>query len=75
MLDTLEEPLSKNMLIKMNKILKRNTTSEDNPRYNITGLKEYDKDKSDLIDTCLHSQDIYEDICNQLLNFKIENDN
>ncbi len=39
MLDTLEEPLSKNMLIKMNKILKRNTTGEDNPRYNVTGFK------------------------------------
>lgn len=169
MLDTLEEPLSKNMLIKMNKILKRNTTDEDNSRYNvggfkvvpnmigiintiktsapkdverdidnllsdylslekktlediinfhvrfekihpfgdgngrvgriimfkeclknnimpfiildkdkpyyIRGLKEYNKDKRYLIDTCLRSQDIYEDICNQLLNFKIENDN
>lgn len=39
MLDTLEEPLSKNMLIKMNKILKRNTTDEDNPRYNVVGFK------------------------------------
>ena len=39
MLDTLEEPLSKNMLIKMNKILKRNTTDEDNPRYNVGGFK------------------------------------
>lgn len=47
---------------------------KDKPYY-IRGLKEDAKDKSDLIDTCLHSQDIYEDICNQLLNFKIENDN
>ena len=47
---------------------------KDKPYY-IRGLKEYDKDKRYLIDTCLRSQDIYEDICNQLLNFKIENDN
>ena len=38
-LDTLDKPLSKNMMIKMNKILKRNTTDEENPRYNVGGFK------------------------------------
>lgn len=39
MLDTLDEPLSKDMMIKMNKILKRNTSDEENPRYNVGGFK------------------------------------
>ena len=39
MLDTLEKPLSKDMIIEMNKILKRGTSDEDNPRYNIGGFK------------------------------------
>lgn len=38
-LDTIDEPLSKDMMIEMNKILKRNTTDEDNPRYNVGGFK------------------------------------
>ena len=165
MLDTLEKPLSKDMIIEMNKILKRGTSDEDNPRYNIggfkivpniiglveivktsnpqdvendlnqllkeykkldkitiediihfhvlferihpfsdgngrvgrmimfreclrndimpfiildknkdyyiKGLKEYDRDSKYLIDTCLYAQDIYENICNQLLDFGI----
>lgn len=165
MLDNIDKPLTKNMIIEMNKILKRNTSDEDNPRYNvggfkivpniigitnniktsdpkdvesdidnllneylainsielkdiiefhvkferihpfgdgngrvgrmimfkeclknnimpfiildkdkpyyIRGLKEYSNDSKYLIDTCLHSQDIYEDICNQLLDFEI----
>ena len=168
MLDNIDEPLSKEMIIEMNKILKRNTTDEDNPRYNVggfkivsniigvvnviqtsdpkdvsndidnllkeykllknikleniidfhvkferihpfgdgngrvgriimfkeclknnimpfiimdsdksyymRGLKEYDRDNKYLLDTCLHSQDLYIDICNQLLDFNI-NDN
>ena len=36
---TIDEPLSKKMMIEMNKILKRNTTDEENPRYNVGGLK------------------------------------
>ena len=166
MLDTLEKPLSKDMIIEMNKILKRGTSDEDNPRYNIggfkivpniiglveivktsnpqdvendlnqllkeykkldkitiediihfhvlferihpfsdgngrvgrmimfreclrndimpfiildknkdyyiKGLKEYDRDSKYLIDTCLYAQDIYENICNQLLDFEID---
>lgn len=39
--------------------------------YYIKGLKEYDRDSKYLIDTCLYAQDIYENICNQLLDFGI----
>ena len=38
-LDTIDEPLSKKIMIEMNKILKRNTTDEENPRYNVGGFK------------------------------------
>jgi len=38
-LDIFKEPLSKEIIIKMNKILKRNTTDEENPRYNVGGFK------------------------------------
>lgn len=38
-LSTIDEPLSKDMMTKMNKILKRNTTDEENPRYNVGGFK------------------------------------
>ncbi len=34
MLDYVDKPLSKEMIIEMNKILKRGTSDEDNPRYN-----------------------------------------
>lgn len=165
MLDNVDKQLSKEMIIEMNKILKKNTSDEENPRYNVggfkvvpniigmvnviktsepkdvekdidnllkdyssishvklediiefhvrferihpfgdgngrvgrmimfkeclknnimpfiildkdkpyymRGLKEFDNDSSYLIDTCLHSQDIYEDMCNHLLNFEI----
>ena len=39
MLDIIDEKLSKENIIEMNKILKRNTTDEDNPRYNVGGFK------------------------------------
>lgn len=39
MLDTLDEPLTKEYLITMNKILKRGTSFEDDPRYNVGGFK------------------------------------
>ena len=39
MLDNVDNELSKEMIIEMNKILKRNTTDEDNPRYNVGGFK------------------------------------
>lgn len=38
-LDIIDEPLSKDIIKKMNKILKRNTTDEENPRYNVGGFK------------------------------------
>lgn len=38
-LDVIDEPLTKKMIIKMNKILKRSTSDEDNPRYNVGGFK------------------------------------
>ncbi len=38
-LDVIDEPLSKEMMISMNKILKRNTSDEENPRYNVGGFK------------------------------------
>ena len=166
MLDHIEETLSKEMIIKMNVILKRGTSDENNPRYNVggfkkvpniiglvnvikttppenvekeidnllecyaskkritlhdiidfhvrferihpfgdgngrvgrmimfkeclkhdivpfvvldqdktfylRGLREYDRQPNYLIDTCLHEQDIYENVCQQLLNFDIE---
>ena len=166
MLDNIDELLSKDMLIEMNKILKRNTSDEENPRYNVggfkivpniigvvnvinttapenveqeielllneynsknnitledivdfhfkfekihpfgdgngrvgriimfkeclrnnimpfiifdddkpyymRGLKEYQRDKKFLLDTILHEQDLYEQICLSLLDFKID---
>ncbi len=39
MLDHVDEKLSKEMMIEMNKILKRNTSDEENPRYNVGGFK------------------------------------
>ena len=39
MLDNVDKPLSKEMMIEMNKILKRNTSDEDDPRYNVGGFK------------------------------------
>ena len=164
-LEHIDDELSKEMIIEMNKILKRNTTDEDDPRYNVggfkvvpniiglvnviktsdpkdvekdidkllteynslknitiediidfhvkferihpfgdgngrvgriimfkeclknnimpfiildsdkayymRGLKEYDNDPMFLIDTCKRAQDIYENICNELLDFEI----
>ncbi len=39
MLDNVDEILTKDMIIEMNKILKRNTSDEENPRYNVGGFK------------------------------------
>lgn len=44
---------------------------DDDKPYYIRGLKEYKTDKMFLIDTIKHEQDLYEDICNELLNFEI----
>ena len=38
MLKTVDEPLSKEMMIQMNRILKRGTSNEDN-QYNVGGFK------------------------------------
>ena len=166
-LDNLDQPLTKEMMIKMHQILKRNTTDEEKPYYNVggfkvipnvigvvevtkttppekvsrdiellleeyhhktnitiediidfhvkferihpfadgngrigriimfkeclknnlipfiildekrsfylRGLKEYHQDPQYLIDTCLDAQDKYEDICNDLLTYDIDN--
>ena len=168
MLDNVDNKLTKEMIIEMNKILKRNTSDEDNPRYNVggfkivpniigainiinttnpenveeeidsllnnynskknitlediidfhykfecihpfgdgngrvgriimfkeclknnimpfiildddkayymKGLKEYNNDKMFLIDTIKHEQDLYENVCNELLDFEINED-
>ena len=39
MLDNIDVKLSKSNIIEMNKILKRGTSDEDNPRYNVGGFK------------------------------------
>ena len=43
MLKTVDEPLSKEMMIQMNMILKRGTSYEDNPAYNVGGFKVREK--------------------------------
>ena len=37
----------------------------------MSGLREYNKDRKYLVDTILHFQDIYDDLCNQLLDYEI----
>jgi len=39
MLENIDNLLTKEMIIEMNKILKKNTSDEDNPRYNVGGFK------------------------------------
>ena len=39
MIDIIDDDLAKENIIEMNKILKRNTSDEDNPRYNVGGFK------------------------------------
>ncbi len=41
--------------------------------YYMRGLKEYKNDKMFLIDTIKNEQDIYENICNELLDFELPN--
>lgn len=38
-LDNVDKSLSKEMILEMNRILKRNTSDEENPRYNVGGFK------------------------------------
>ncbi len=44
---------------------------DDDKPYYMRGLKEYKNDKMFLIDTIKNEQDIYENICNELLDFDI----
>ena len=70
-LDTLNDDLSKEMIINMNKILKRNTTDEENPRYNVGGFKIV-PNKIGLINVIDTSapEDVEKDIDNLLLEYK-----
>lgn len=45
---------------------------DDDKTYYMRGLKEYENDKMFLIDTIGHEQDLYEKMCEKLLNFEIE---
>ena len=45
---------------------------DDDKPYYMRGLKEYESDKMYLIDTIKHAQDLYENMCNKLLNFEIK---
>ncbi len=70
-LDTLNDDLYKEMIINMNKILKRNTTDEENPRYNVGGFKII-PNKIGLINVIDTSapEDVEKDIGNLLLEYK-----
>ena len=70
-LDTLNDDLSKEMIINMNKILKRNTTDEENPRYNVGGFKIIPNKIGliNFIDTSA-PEDVEKDIGNLLLEYK-----
>lgn len=54
------------------KISNKHIVLEQDKSYYMRVLKEYKNDKMFLIDTIEHEQDLYEDICNKLLNFEIE---
>ena len=45
---------------------------DDDKPYYMRGLKEYESDKMFLVDTVKHERDLYEKICNELLDFEIE---
>lgn len=45
---------------------------DDDKPYYMRGLKEYKTDKMFLLDTIRHEQDLYENICKELLNFEIK---
>lgn len=67
----MNDDLSKEMIINMNKILKRNTTDEENPRYNVGGFKII-PNKIGLINVIDTSapEDVEKDIGNLLLEYK-----
>ena len=70
-LDTLDNDLTKEMIINMNKILKRNTTDEENPRYNVGGFKIVPNKIGliNVIDTYA-PENVEKDIDNLLLEYK-----
>ena len=45
---------------------------DDDKSYYVRGLKESENDKMFLMDTIRHEQDIYENICRELLHFELE---
>ncbi len=45
---------------------------DEDKSYYMRGLREYERDKTFLIDTIQHEQDLFEKICAELLNFEIE---
>ena len=45
----------------------------DKPFY-LRGLKNYENDKMFLIDTIMYEQDLYEQVCEKMLDFDIDND-
>ena len=47
---------------------------DDDKAYYMKGLKEYNNDKMFLIDTIKHEQDLYENVCNKLLDFEMDED-
>ena len=47
---------------------------DEDKSYYMRGLKEYDNDKMFLIDTIRHEQDLYEQVCEKMLDFDIDND-
>ena len=47
---------------------------DDDKSYYMRGLKEQDNDKMFLIDTIMYEQDLYEQVCEKMLDFDIDND-
>ena len=45
---------------------------DDDKAFYLRGLKQYDNDKMFLIDTIGHEQDVYEKVCDDLLDFIID---
>ena len=64
-------------LIAFKECLRNNITpfmiTEDMKPFYIRGLNEYSTEKGYLIDTCLHGQDIYSDVCKKLIEPKLGN--
>ena len=75
MLDTLDKPLSKDLMIEMNTILKRGTSYEDDPRYNVGGFKKMPNRIVGTINSFTTSkpQDVENDL-NNLLDWYMESD-